>query len=216
MFNWFKQKKETTSKELEFTFKPREINKEKETIFDMSLIKSMYQGYIVTKTGYLVALIEITGINLELLDEEEQEFAFDDFNSFLMNTLGDSSNEKQQYLDIPMPVKLEEYILSYKKRYLEEEHPERKKLIASYIDDFQNKTSHNEMSTKRHFLVLREQINDKSLSSLDMKVQELNDKVTTYINRLEDTFEVHDLQAKKMFTDEIIEILKNQFNYSGK
>ena len=133
-----------------------------------------------------------------------------------MNTLGDSSNEQQQYLDIPMPVKLDDYVLSYKKRYLEEEHPERKQLIASYIDDFTNRTIQNEMSTKRHFLVLREKINDKSLSSLDMKVQELNDKVTTYINRLEDTFETHDLQAKKLFTDEILDILKNQFNYSGK
>jgi len=216
MFNWFKKKEKTEQNDLEFTFKPRTINKAKETIDDMSLIKSIYQGYIVTKTGYLVALIEITGINLELLDEEEQEFAFDDFNSFLMNTLGDSSNEQQQFLDIPMPVKLDDYVLSYKKRYLEEEHPERKKLIASYIDDFTNRTIQNEMSTKRHFLVLREKIKDKSLSSLDMKVQELNDKVTTYINRLEDTFEVHDLQAKKMFTDEIVEILKNQFNYSGK
>jgi len=216
MFNWFKKKETAEQNDLEFTFKPRKINKGTETIDDMSLIKSIYQGYIVTKTGYLVALIEITGINLELLDEEEQEFAFDDFNSFLMNTLGDSSNEQQQFLDIPMPVKLDDYVLSYKKRYLEEEHPERKKLIASYIDDFNDKTAHNEMSTKRHFLVLREKIKDKSLSSLDMKVQELNDKVTTYINRLEDTFEVHDLQAKKMFTDEIVEILKNQFNYSGK
>ena len=215
MFNWFK-KKEADEHDLEFTFKPRPINKAKETINDMSLIKSIYKGYIVTKTGYLVALIETTGINLELLDEEEQEFAFEDFNSFLMNTLGDSSNEQQQYLDIPMPVKLDDYVLSYKKRYLEEEHPERKQLIASYIDDFTNRTIQNEMSTKRHFLVLKEKINDKSLSSLDMKVQELNDKVTTYINRLEDTFETHDLQAKKLFTDEILDILKNQFNYSGK
>lgn len=212
----FRKKEQEKEKQLEFTFRPRKINKGKETISDMSLIKSIYKGFIVTKTGYLVAIIEITGINLELLNGTEQTFAFQSFNTFLMNTLGDSSNEAQQYLDITMPVNFEEYLLSYKKRYLQEKNPARKELIASYIDDFNEKTYHNTMSTKRHFLVLREKMTDKSLAVLDSKVQDLNDKVTSYINRLEDSFENYDLQAKKLFTDELIHLLKNQFNYNGK
>ena len=98
----------------------------------MSLIKSIYQGYVVTKTRYLVAIIETTGINLELLNEEEQSYAFETSDTFLMNTLGDSSKEKQQYLDLPCPVNFEHYIFTYKKRYLQETNPARKQLIASY------------------------------------------------------------------------------------
>jgi len=216
MFDFIKRK-EKEENQLEFTFKPRPINqKGNETIDDMSLIQGMYKGYIVTKTGYLVAIIEMSGINLELLNNKEQTYAFETFNTFLMNTLGDSSNEQQQYFDMTMPVKFNDYILSYKKRYLEEKNPERKKLIASYIDDFNDKTVNNTMSTKRHFLVIKEKITDKSLENLEAKVQDTNEKVSNYINRLQDNFEQYDLQAKKLYPDEIIEILKNQFNYNGK
>src|SRR5699024_5222485 len=211
-----KKKTQTINENLEFNWTPRLIDNGKETIEDMSLIQGMYKGYIVTKTGYLVSIIETSGINLELLNDKEQGYAFDTFNSFLMTTLGDGSQETQQYLDMTMPVEFEDYIKSYKKRYLEESHPERKKLIASYIYDFTEKMSNNAMTNKRHFLVIKEKINDKSLESLDIKVRDLNEKTNSYINRLEDVFEQYDLQAKKLYTDEIIDILKNQFNYNGK
>lgn len=211
-----KKKKQENNDNLEFNWQPRAIDNGKETIEDMSLIKGMYKGYIVTKTGFLVSVIETSGINLELLSNDEQSYAFETFNSFLMTTLGDGSQETQQYLDMTMPVQFDDYILSYKKRYLEEEHPERKKLIASYIYDFNQKISNNAMTNKRHFLVIKEKIKDKSLESLDIKVQDLNEKTVNYINRLEDIFEQYDLQAKKLYPDEIIDILKNQFNYNGK
>lgn len=214
MFDFTKGNKKDEN-QLEFTFKPRPINqKGNETIDDMSLIQGIYKGYIVTRTGYLVAIIEMSGINLELLNNQEQTYAFETFNTFLMNTLGDSSNEQQQYFDMTMPVKFEDYILSYKKRYLQEKNPERKKLIASYIDDFNDKTVNNTMSTKRHFLVIKEKITDKTLENLEAKVQDTNEKVSNYINRLQDNFEQYDLQAKKLYPDEIIEVLKNQFNYN--
>lgn len=204
---------------MEFTFVPRPV-KGKETISDMSLIKGMYKGFIVTKTGYLVALIEATGINLELLHEEEQTDVFDTFNSFLMSTLGDSSDEKQQYLDMTIPVDFDDYILSYKKRYLAEiesdkPNQERAKLIASYIDDLIQKKNSQEMSTKKHLMVITHKIKDKTISSLDVSVTDLNDKVLQYISRLEDAFDGYDLQAKKLYADEVISISKNLMNFSG-
>lgn len=212
-----KRKKQSSS--LEFTFVPKPIEG-KETISDMSLIQGMYKGYVVTKTGYLVALIEATGINLELLHEEEQTDVFDTFNSFLMSTLGDSSDEKQQYLDMTIPVDFDDYILSYKKRYLKEvesENPnmERAKLIASYIDDLIQKKNSQEMSTKKHLLVITHKIKDKTISSLDISVKDLNDKVSQYISRLEDAFDGYDLQAKKLYADEVLAINKNLMNFSG-
>lgn len=212
-----KRKKQSSS--LEFTFVPKPI-KGKETISDMSLIHGMYKGYVVTKTGYLVALIEATGINLELLHEEEQTDVFDTFNSFLMSTLGDSSDEKQQYLDMTIPVDFDDYILSYKKRYLKEvesENPnmERAKLIASYIDDLIQKKNSQEMSTKKHLMVIRHKIKDKTISALDISVRDLDDKVTQYISRLEDAFDGYDLQAKKLYADEVLTINKNLMNFSG-
>ena len=208
-------KKEEKNKSLEFTWQPRKINKHSETIEDMSIIQAPYMDFIVTKTGYLISMIEISGINLELLNDEEQTYVFDTYNAFLMNTLGDNSNETQQYLDMTMPVDFDRYILSYKKRYLLEENPARKKLIASYIYDLQEKIRHNEMSTKRHILVIKEKIKESSLLALESSASELNAKILTYQNRLEDDFESYDVQAKKLYADEIQSILKHLINFNG-
>lgn len=213
--------KETkVEQDLEFTFVPKKIGKGKQTIFDMSLIQSVYRDYLVTKTGYLVGIIEISGVNLELLNESEQADVFETYNAFLMTTLGDASAEQQQYLDMTIPVDFEEFLLSYKKRYLQEiekEEPNqaRASLIASYIDDLASKTRTQEMSTKKHLLIVREKIKDKTFTSLNKKVIDLDEKATQYINRLEDSFDSYDMQAKKLHSNEILAVLKNLINFSG-
>lgn len=215
--NLFKSKDKENTKELTFTWQPRPINKKgKETINDMSLIQSTYQDILITKTGYAVGMIEISGINLELLNDEEQTDTFDTFNTFLINTLGDSSNEVQQWIDTTSPVNIDNYLLSYKKRYLMEENEAKKQLIASYIQDLTQKSKAKEMNTKRHILIVKEKITDKSLVSLETKAQDLKDKIRNYISRLENSFEQYDLQAKQLFADEVKQVLKNQMNYNGK
>lgn len=215
--NIFKSKDTENTKELTFTWQPRPINKKgKETINDMSLIQSTYQDILITKTGYAVGMIEISGINLELLNDEEQTDTFDTFNTFLINTLGDSSNEVQQWIDTTSPVNIDDYLLSYKKRYLMEENEAKKQLIASYIQDLTQKSKAKEMNTKRHILIVKEKITDKSLVSLETKAQDLKDKIRNYISRLENSFEQYDLQAKQLFADEVKQVLKNQMNYNGK
>lgn len=215
--NLFKSKDTENTKELTFTWQPRPINKKgKETINDMSLIQSTYQDILITKTGYLIGMIEISGINLELLNDEEQTDTFDTFNTFLINTLGDSSNEVQQWIDTTSPVNIDDYLLSYKKRYLMEENEAKKQLIASYIQDLTQKSKAKEMNTKRHILIVKEKITDKSLVSLETKAQDLKDKIRNYISRLENSFEQYDLQAKQLFADEVKQVLKNQMNYNGK
>lgn len=215
-----KNKKSKKTDLLEYTYEPRKINNGKQTITDMSNIQAIYQNFLVTKTGYLVAIIETSGINLELLNEEEQTDVFDTYNTFLMTTLGDSSKEQQQYLDMTIPVDFNDYLLSYKKRYLDElekDHvnSERAKLIASYIDDVTQKIQAQEMSTKKHLLVVKQPIKNKTYIHLNKASIDLNDKVTQYINRLEDAFDGYDLQAKKLHSDEIMAVLKNMMNFTG-
>lgn len=215
-----KNKKSKKTDLLEYTYEPRKINNGKQTITDMSNIQAVYQNFLVTKTGYLVAIIETSGINLELLNEEEQTDVFDTYNTFLMTTLGDSSKEQQQYLDMTIPVDFNDYLLSYKKRYLDEleknhVNSERAKLIASYIDDVTQKIQAQEMSTKKHLLVVKQPIKNKTYIHLNKASIDLNDKVTQYINRLENAFDGYDLQAKKLHSDEIMAVLKNMMNFTG-
>ena len=206
--------------DLAYTYTPRKITGGTQTITDMSLIQAIYKSFLVTKSGYLVAIIETSGINLELLNEEEQTDVFDTYNTFLMTTLGDSSNEQQQYLDMTIPVDVDDYLLSYKKRYLQEKdkensNRERAKLIASYIDDLSIKMQAQEMSTKKHLLVVKQPIKNKTYLSLNKASVDLDDKVTQTINRLENAFDGYDLQANKLHSDEVLAVLKNLVNFSG-
>ena len=216
----FRRKIKSDTDDLEFRYEPREVNAGKQTITDMSLMQAMYKDYIVTKTGYLVGIIEVSGINLELLNNFEQADVFETYNSFLMSTLGDNIDEQQQYLDMTIPVDFNEYLLSYKKRYLDELNKEepnyaRANLIASYIDDLSQKQRNQEMSTKKHLLVIREKISNKTLTALDKTVQDLEESIQQYIARLEDSFDRYELQAKKLAGKEILVVLKNLINFTG-
>lgn len=71
------------------------------------------------------------------------------------------------------------------------------------------------MSTKRHILVIKEKIKESSLLALESSASELNAKILTYQNRLEDDFESYDVQAKKLYADEIQSILKHLINFNG-
>lgn len=217
---FFRKKRKSSEESLEFSYEPRAINAGKETISDMSLMQAMYKDYIVSKTGFLVGIIEISGINLELLNSFEQSDVFETYNSFLMSTLGDNINEQQQYLDMTIPVDFNEYLLSYKKRYLDEINKEkpnyaRANLIASYIDDLSKKQREQDMSTKKHLLVIREPIKNKTLTALDKTVQDLEENIQQYISRLEDSFDNYELQAKKLSGKEILKVLKNLINFTG-
>jgi len=138
-----------------FDYEPKALQKGKNSLEDMSLIEAQYNDFLVTKSGYLVVLLKVSGINLDLLTTTEQEDVFDEFNAFLMSTLGENSGEVQQYLDITMPVDFSEYVLFWQHRYLTvlEEEPENSAklaLIASYVDTYTTIAASQEMTTKRH------------------------------------------------------------------
>ncbi|WP_461146139.1 hypothetical protein, partial [Salinifilum aidingensis] len=91
-----KSKIANKSAELDWDYQPPKINGGKETIDDMSLVVGMYGNYEVTKTGNLVGILEVSGINLDLLNETEQQDVFEDYGAFLMSTLGEGVDEAGQ------------------------------------------------------------------------------------------------------------------------
>lgn len=196
------------------------LQKGKQNLQEMSLIKAQYNDFLVTKKGYLVALIQASGINLDLLTVTEQEGVFDEFNAFLMSTLGENSGEIQQYLDITMPIDFSEYVLFWQHRYLQvqKEEPENKAklaLIASYVDTFSTIASSQEMTTKRHIVVLHEKIRKKHLSSLEQTSIELEEKVTQFIRQLENTLNTYDMTARQLTAKECRELLQHLVNFSN-
>lgn len=203
-----------------FDDEPKTLDKGKQSLQDMSLIEAQYNDFLVTKRGYLVVLLKVTGINLDLLTTTEQEDVFDEFNAFLMSTLGENSEEVQQYLDITMPVDFSEYILFWQHRYLTvlEEEPENEAklaLIASYVDTFSGVASSQEMTTKTHIVVLNEKIPKKHLASLEQTAIHLEEKVLLFIRQLENALSTYDVEARQLTAKECREVLQHLLNFSN-
>ena len=203
-----------------FDDEPKTLDKGKQSLQDMSLIEAQYNDFLVTKRGYLVVLLKVTGINLDLLTTTEQEDVFDEFNAFLMSPLGENSEEVQQYLDITMPVDFSEYILFWQHRYLTvlEEEPENEAklaLIASYVDTFSGVASSQEMTTKTHIVVLHEKIPKKHLASLEQTAIHLEEKVLLFIRQLENALSTYDVEARPLTAKECREVLQHLLNFSN-
>ena len=203
-----------------FDYEPKTLQKGKWSLEDMSLIEAQYNDFLVTKSGYLVVLLKVSGINLDLLTTTEQEDVFDEFNAFLMSTLGENSGEVQQYLDITMPVDFSEYVLFWQYRYLTvlEEEPEntaKLALIASYVDTYTTIAASQEMTTKRHIVVLHEKIPKKHLASLEQTALQLEEKAIIFIRQLESTLSTYDVEARQLTAKECREVLRHLLNFSN-
>ncbi|MCM3570617.1 TrsD/TraD family conjugative transfer protein [Neobacillus mesonae] len=192
------------------------LKKEQRTIQDISLIEGIYRDYVLLKNGYLISIMQVSGINLDLLAEYEQNRLFEDYGSFLMSQVHD----QLQTISMTVPVDLRSYNLGWKKRYLQElekkentQNEYKRKLIASYIDHFQRIRIKDEMSTKQHFIVVREKMNKRTFQDLDRTEVILAKKVEELTTSLRSTFESYDIRINKLFGKEILTLLYRYFDF---
>ena len=205
---------------LEWDYQPPKINGGKQTIDDMSLVAGMYENYEVTKTGNLVGILEVSGINLDLLNDNEQQDVFSDYGAFLMSTLGEGVDDSLQFIEPTIPVNMTEWLNELKRKYLDlkNNHPEEEfkiQLIASYLDHFTTVQNSKNMTTKQHLLIVKVPIKDKTMESLDLAVNNLDEKINQVKRDLENALTDFDLTAKVLSSQEVQEILKNLINFKG-
>lgn len=205
---------------LEWDYQPPKINGGKQTIDDMSLVAGMYENYEVTKTGNLVGILEVSGINLDLLNDNEQQDVFSDYGAFLMSTLGEGVDDSLQFIEPTIPVNMTEWLNGLKRKYidLKNNHPEEEfkiQLIASYLDHFTTVQNSKNMTTKQHLLIVKVPIKDKTMESLDLAVNNLDEKINQVKRDLENALTDFDLTAKVLSSQEVQEILKNLINFKG-
>lgn len=205
---------------LAWDYEPPKINGGKQTIDDMSLVAGMYENYEVTKTGNLVGILEVSGINLDLLNDNEQQDVFSDYGAFLMSTLGEGVDDSLQFIEPTIPVNMTEWLNGLKRKYLDlkNNHPEAKfkiQLIASYLDHFTTVQNSKNMTTKQHLLTVKVPIKDKTMASLDLAVNNLDEKINQIKRDLENSLTDFDLTAKPLSSQEVQEILKNLINFKG-
>lgn len=206
--------------QLEWDYEPPKINGGKQTIDDMSLVAGMYENYEVTKTGNLVGILDVSGINLDLLNDNEQQDVFSDYGAFLMSTLGEGVDDSLQFIEPTIPVNMTEWLNGLKRKYLDlkNNHPEEEfkiQLIASYLDHFTTVQNSKNMTTKKHLLIVKVPIKDKTMESLDLAVNNLDEKINQVKRDLENALTDFDLTAKVLSSQEVQDILKNLINFKG-
>ena len=211
-----KSKTANKSVKLDWDYQPPKINGGKETIDDMSLVVGMYGNYEVTKTGNLVGILEVSGINLDLLNETEQQDVFEDYGAFLMSTLGEGVDDTLQFLEPTIPVNMTAYLNGLKRRYLalQKDHPEQQfkiQLIASYLDHFTKVQESKNMTTKQHLLIVKVPIKDKSVKSLNLAVTHLDEKIEQ-VKRYWKCVNGLWCDGQSLTSQEVQEILKNLIN----
>lgn len=214
------KRKADLKKELKWDYQLPKINDNKQTIDEMSLIVGMYGNYLVSKTGNLIGVMEVSGVNLDLLSDIEQEDVFSDYGAFLMTTLGEGVDDSIQFIEPTVPVNMTDYLNELKRKYLylQQNYPEQTfkiQLIASYIDHFTTIQNAKNMTTKQHLMIIKKKIKDKSLESLDLAVENLDEKMNQVKRDLENALTDFDLTAKTLTNQEVIKILKNLINYNG-
>lgn len=207
-------------KEKQWVYEAPKLNTGKEFLDDMSLIVGMYGNYIVTKTGYLVGMIETTGVNVDLLDEYEQEDIFNSYNAFLMSIVGNQQGDRHQYIELTIPVNMTEYILNLKTKYIQAKREPVPnvfliQLIASYIDYYSKLQSDNNMTTKKHLVVIRIKIKNRSLEELELAKGVLNEKMDTVKRNLETSFEDVDMVTNILIAHEVTSVLKTLINFKS-
>lgn len=216
-----KKHKSSNISNLKWEYEPPKINAEKETIDDMSLIVGFYENFVLTKSGNLIGILTASGINLDLLNDIEQEDVFNDYNAFLMATVGEQVNEHQQYSDIPLPVDMKGFLKNAKRNYLIEKNSENSnnfkvQLMASYIDHYQKIQQKQNLTSKVHLLTVGVKVADKTEESLLYAEKELSEKMEEYKRNLETAFNDFDLVARSLTSVEIKAIFKNLINFKGK
>lgn len=210
-------KTKTKNGGFQWTYEVPMFDKGRKTLDDMSLILGMYGDYIATKTGYLVGIIETTGVNMDLLSSYEQDDIFDSYNAFLMLTVREQVKERHQYMELTIPVDMDDFMMGLKKKYIEARkvpapNVQMIRLIASYIDYYSKMQSQKNMSTKKHLRAIRERIRNRTLDELEMTSCRLSDRLNDLKSGLESSFIDVDMGAFILTGHEIINILKTLIN----
>uniref|UniRef100_UPI000A325FCC traD n=2 Tax=Staphylococcus TaxID=1279 RepID=UPI000A325FCC len=153
-----KKKKQRNEQSFEIINRYIKGDGKNQTIQEDSLIAGFYKDYVVTKDGYISGGLNITGVNTELLTKFEQNDLLEEYSSYISNSIYD----EPMFKTITEPVNIQNYIkLLYREVILDmKEHdnkPSRRgQLIASRILFLQEKLAKGEMSTKKHYVFMKE------------------------------------------------------------
>lgn len=206
-----KKKKQDNQNEQQFEIINRYIKGDgrNKTVQEDSLIAGFYKDYVVTKDGYVCGGLNITGVNTELLTKFEQNDLLEEYSSYIANSIYD----EPMFKTITEPVNIQNYIKHLYREVLldmkeNNNKPTRRgQLIAGRILFLQDKLAKGEMSTKKHYIFMKEKIAENTVAQLDHAVDRLYDKININKEAIKQAFSHYGLEVRPIYQQEYV----NQF-----
>ncbi|UBH09781.1 TrsD/TraD family conjugative transfer protein [Macrococcus armenti] len=182
-----------------------------------SILLGFYKDFLITKDGYIVGGINVTGINTDLLTKFEKNDLITEYSSFLANTMKD----KPMIKTITEPVNMQNYIKILTKQVLEElknnnnEPTPKAQLLASRIIFLRDKQVRGEMSTKEHLVFYATKIEDDSVTQLEHAVHRLNEMITMYKNEIRKAFDHYSVDTRTLVQEEYLNKIYSIYDYKN-
>ncbi len=185
------------------------------TINDISYLQGAYSNFLVSGNK-IISFIEAEGINLDLEDDSTQTRIFESYEAFLLAI----TSKKDDIITMSMSVKVNmgNYILYLKKIFLETEKMEldaeakknRLNFIASKILEYEEYASLYEMSVKKHFIIVKEDIKGSNQEALESAEEKMRTKIAETMHTMKEAMAQanKNIRLELMDAAEIINLLR--------
>ncbi|MFF2765285.1 hypothetical protein ACFVR0_18165 [Bacillus altitudinis] len=131
---------------------------------DESPLKGIFSDFVYLKDHHLVNIIQVEGVNIDLLSDDESNQLFNGFGEFLARTV----HYKPQTVSMSVPIKMVSFLETWKKRYIWAANNRNLitealfQSIASYVVHYQKYEVDADINVKAHFIVIREKLKQPS------------------------------------------------------
>jgi hypothetical protein len=172
-------------------------------------IKNVFSGCYETTDNRFVKVIEVSSINLSLMNKKEKNSIFESYRMFLSEM---QLVKKLQIDIIAQPINLSKY-LYYVDRQTEQENNYAKRMLTRSYKKFVEKIqkSRNMVARKRYIII------DQPISSdREKSLQELERKATIIQSKIENMLVGHaKLSAKILQNDELLKLMYTCLDYDN-
>lgn len=182
-----------------------------------SILLGFYKDFLVTKDGYIVGGINVTGINTDLLTKFEKNDLLVEYSSFMSNAMKDEPMIKT----ITEPVNMQHYIKILTRQVLIElknnnnQPTPKSQLLASRIIFLRDKQARGEMSTKEHLVFFSTKIESDTVTQLEHAVLRLTEMITMYKNEITKAFDHYGVDTRTLLQDEYLNKIYALYDYKN-
>ncbi|RDY83098.1 MULTISPECIES: hypothetical protein [Bacillus amyloliquefaciens group] len=181
---------------------------------DISPIEGVYSDYIYLKEHSLVSVLKVSGTNIDLLSQNQQNQLFDNYGAFLAQY----AHYNIQTESMTIPVTMNDFVKKWKERYVEAMHDtemtqEKKQLIASYLYEYQKSETDLDTAVKAHFVILKEKLKKPSIEELQMAEKRISQKRDEVARSLNSFLNEYDCNIEVLTAKEALSLLHQFLDY---